>query len=153
MNCPNCKAKLVKYTLNLLQCPECWKVTEIMKPLIYLASPYSSTDPEVILARVDATANALARLIEQGHCVFSPIVHSHPIAHLVSFSPINHAEGELSGWMAFDFTFIDHCEEVWVLQIDGWDQSRGIAAEVEYAKQQGKTVRYIAADDHLKAGA
>lgn len=34
MNCPNCKAKLVKYTLNLLQCPKDWTVYEKRKRLI-----------------------------------------------------------------------------------------------------------------------
>jgi nucleoside 2-deoxyribosyltransferase len=114
-----------------------------MKPLIYLASPYSSPSQEILEARVEQTQKALAGLIEAGHIVFSPIVHSHPIANLVSFSPINHAEGELSGWMAYDFGFIDKCDEVWVLKIDGWDKSRGVRAEIDYANETGKEVRFV----------
>ena len=113
------------------------------KKLIYLASPYSHPDPDVLIARVAAVQRATARFIEQGHLVFSPIVHSDPIANLVAFSPINHAEGELSGWMAYDFGFIDKCDAVWVLTIDGWDQSWGVRAEIEYAERTGKPVEYV----------
>jgi nucleoside 2-deoxyribosyltransferase len=144
MKCPHCGRLMRPFTLSLVQCPDDNSVAD-MKKLIYLASPYSSTDPQVVLDRVDATAQALARLIESGELVFSPIIHSHPIAHLVSFSALNHTEGELSGWMKFDFDFISKCDEVWVLQLDGWEQSRGIAAEIEYAESQQKPVRYIQA--------
>jgi hypothetical protein len=132
------------YTLNLVQCPDDHFVMTL-KPLIYLASPYSSKDPVIVANRVSATATALARLIEQGNLVFSPIIHSHPIADIVSFSALNHEDGELSGWMAFDFAFIDKCDEVWVLQLEGWEQSRGVTAEIEYAERTGKPVRYIQA--------
>lgn len=114
-----------------------------MKSLIYLASPYSTPCPVLLEERVKRTGEAAAKLIEKGHLIFSPIVSSHPIAHLVSFSPVNHAEGELSGWMAYDFAMIDKCDEVWVLMLDGWEKSRGVEAETDYAEERGKPVKFI----------
>jgi nucleoside 2-deoxyribosyltransferase len=117
--------------------------TDMNKELIYLASPYSSYDKEVVSRRVDEVSKATATLIERGHLIFSPIVHSHPIAHLVSFDPLNHAPDKLTGWMAYDFAMIDNAAEVWVLQIDGWEQSNGVQAEVGYAMRIGKPVKFV----------
>lgn len=117
-----------------------------MKKLIYLASPYSSEDPGVILSRVKAVQGATAKLIEQGNLIFSPIVHSHPIADLVSFSPIN-TQGQgadgMSGWMDYDRAMIDKADEVWVLCLPGWMASRGVAAEIEHARKTGTPLKLI----------
>lgn len=112
------------------------------KKLIYLASPYSHDDPHVIERRVRQVQAAAARLIELGHLIFSPIVHSHPIADQVSFSPVNTAD-KLSGWMEYDRAMIDKADELWVLELDGWAQSRGVEAERNHALATGKTVRHI----------
>jgi nucleoside 2-deoxyribosyltransferase len=115
------------------------------KELIYLASPYSSYDREELNERVRKTERATATLIERGHLIFSPILHSHYIAHLVSFDPLNHAPDKMTGWMAYDFAMIDKADEVWVLQIPGWDTSNGVRAEVEYAQKTGKPIKYVTA--------
>lgn len=112
------------------------------KPLIYLASPYSSDNGTTINRRVTATQQATAKLIEQGNLIFSPIVHSHPIADLVSFSPINTAKA-MSGWTAYDEAIIDKCDEVWVLMLDGWDKSRGVSHEIAYAFANKKPMRSV----------
>jgi hypothetical protein len=114
-----------------------------MKSLIYLASPYSSPDPSVIEDRLEQVQKATAKLINEGHLVFSPIVHSHPIAHLVNFAPIHHGDGELSGWMKYDFAMIDKCDELWVLTLKGWTKSRGVMAEIEYADLAGIPISFV----------
>jgi nucleoside 2-deoxyribosyltransferase len=112
------------------------------KKLIYLASPYSAPTKEQMLQRTKDVQVATAKLIEQGHLIFSPIVHTQPIEDIVSFSPVN-TEGEMSGWMKYDFAMIDKCDEVWVLKIDGWEASRGVAAEIQYARHTRKLVRSV----------
>lgn len=110
--------------------------------LIYLASPYSHDDPNVIERRVRQVQAAAARLIELGHLIFSPIVHSHPIADIVTFAPVNTADA-LSGWMEYDRAMIDKADELWVLELDGWAISRGVEAEMNHALNTGKTIRHI----------
>lgn len=110
--------------------------------MIYLASPYSASKAHIIERRVRNVQMATAKLIEQGHVIFSPIVHSHPIAHLVSFSPLN-SPGELSPWMKHDFAMIDVAEEVWVLMLEDWKYSRGVSAEIDYGRSLGKPVRFV----------
>ena len=45
-------------------------------PYVYLASPFSHPDPEVRIARVAAIAKITARLIAEGHIVFSPVAYT-----------------------------------------------------------------------------
>jgi hypothetical protein len=116
------------------------------KPLVYLASPYSSADKSIIERRVSDVQAATAKLIEQGNLIFSPIVHSHPLSPLVSWSPVNtctRPESATSEWMCYDKAFIDHCDELWVLMLDGWDTSRGVSDEIAYAYEHNIPVRFV----------
>lgn len=150
MKCPHCGTKMVPYekNLDLWQCPKDFNVEPSeMKKLIYLASPYSHKDPLIVLKRVGDTSWATAKLIENGHLIFSPICHSHHMAHLVKFDPLNHAPDKLTGWMAYDFAFIEKADEVWVLMQDGWKDSHGIAAEIAHAQQCSTPIRYVSFPD------
>jgi len=101
---------------------------------IYLASPYSHPDPAVRQKRYEDVLEITAKLSKIGYVVFSPIVHSHPMS-------VHHdMPGDWAFWSKIDYKFIDACREIWVLDMDGWDKSVGIKAEMEYAKSIGKMV-------------
>jgi len=101
---------------------------------IYLACPYSHTDPNVRQKRFEQANMAAAKLMQEGHHVFSPISHTHPIA----------LAGDLPKgwdyWQEYDRMFIEWCEVVYVLAIDGWDDSVGVQAEIAIAEELGKVV-------------
>ena len=104
--------------------------------MIYLASPYTHDDPAVMQARYEAVCQAAAHFMGMGHHVYSPIAHSHGIA----------AYGlptEWKFWQALDEDMIRRCDEVWVVMLDGWDESRGIRAEVAFAQAEGKRVFFM----------
>ena len=105
--------------------------------MIYLASPYTHEDPSVMEQRFDAACRAAGKLMAQGYVVFSPIAHTHPIA----------VRCELPRgwdyWERFDRQFIEACQKVLVLRIDGWHTSKGVAAEVKLAESRGIPVDYI----------
>jgi nucleoside 2-deoxyribosyltransferase len=111
---------------------------------IYLAIPYSYNPEESF-----RIANKIAaRLMKEGHNVFSPISHSHPIA--------NHLPEELrtdsEWWMTQDLPFVEWADEVHVVSIGGygWDlieESKGVQREILHAAQHGKPVNVIEYDD------
>lgn len=103
--------------------------------VIYLASPYSDPDPTVRQARFEDAVAAAARFWKAGFVVFSPIAHSHPIA-------LHGLEGTWEQWQEFDKAILGACSELWVLQLDGWDVSRGVAAEIAFAKEWGLPIRW-----------
>ena len=107
--------------------------------LVYLASPYSHPDPAVRQARYQAACRAAAWLIGQGHLVFSPIAHSHAIAQ--HGLPV-----DWGFWEEQDRRLLAACDELWVLMLDGWEDSRGVQAEVAIARKLGKPVGYLALD-------
>lgn len=108
--------------------------------MIYLASPYSHPDPAVQAERCEAVCRVAAHLIRLGHVVFSPIAHSHGIAK----------HGLPTDWLFWekqDHALLAVCDELWVVTLDGWQESRGVQAEIAMARALGKPIRYVAEDD------
>jgi nucleoside 2-deoxyribosyltransferase len=104
--------------------------------MIYLASPYSHVDPAVREQRFTIATRVAAKLIRAGHQVFSPISHSHPIAS-------NGVPTDWTFWKAFDRRMLEACDELIVLMLDGWRESRGVQAEINLAIKLGKPIRYV----------
>ena len=104
--------------------------------MIYLASPYSHLDPSVREARFDAACQATVELVRAGHVVFSPIVHGHP---LVRFDLPTTWEY----WERFDREYLRRCDEMLVLMLDGWRESRGVQAEIDLAIEMDLPIRYL----------
>lgn len=108
--------------------------------MIYLASPYSHPDPAVREQRFRAACRAAVALLHAGQVVFSPITHSHPLAQ--------HGLPEnWQFWERYDRAFLERCDEVVVLTLDGWEESVGVQAEILIARELGKPVRYVAPED------
>ena len=105
--------------------------------MIYLACPYSHPMEGVRKARFRAANITAARLMAEGHIVYSAISHSHPIA-------VENGLGlDWDFWRAADIYFIGICDEVVVLMYPGWDTSQGIAAEMRIAKSLGKKITFM----------
>lgn len=108
-----------------------------MKRLSYLASPYSHPDPEVRRQRFEDVCRIAGRLMSQGKLIFSPIAHTHPIAEM----------GDLPKgfdfWEEFDRAMLAACGELLILRLSGWQESQGIAAEIEIATEMDIPINYI----------
>ena len=108
-----------------------------MTPLTYLASPYSHADPTVKEARYQAVVAEVAAFMRRGEHVFSPIVHSHPVA-------IAHElPGDFGFWAEYDELMVSRCDRLVVLMLDGWKQSRGVHAEIAIARRLGLPVTFM----------
>ena len=109
--------------------------------MIYLASPYMHSDPAVRQERFEVACRAAAELIRQGKTVFSPIAHSHAICQLGL--PLDWAF-----WERHDMEFLQRCDEIVVLKLDGWKESVGVQAEIGAARRLEKPVTFL--DVHLR---
>lgn len=105
--------------------------------MIYLACPYSHLDSNVREYRFMKANQMAALLMRDGHIVYSPISHTHPIA----------MEGDLpldwSYWQSVDEFYIRLCERVIVLMLTGWESSKGVQAEIEIARALDKPVEFM----------
>ena len=103
---------------------------------IYLAIPYNDPSPEIRNKRFEIANEKSAEFFNQGYNVFSPISHSHPIAIQCDLPK------GYDFWSRWNKTFIEWCDELHVICIDGWIESRGVQDEIRIAKEMGKPVRY-----------
>jgi hypothetical protein len=109
----------------------------VRKSLVYLASPYSHPDPAVREGRFQEVCRAAAHLMRAGLHVFSPIAHTHPVA-LAGSLP--------SGWeywRGYDDAVLSACRALVVLAMEGWESSRGVAGEVEIARELGIPILHV----------
>jgi len=108
------------------------------RPLTYLASPYSSPDGMLRLMRYEINIHATAYLITtQGWNVFSPIVHSHPLAVIAGMN------GDWNFWREIDRGYLQVSERLVVLRLPGWEESIGVTAERHIAHEFGIPTVYL----------
>ena len=105
--------------------------------LIYLAVPYSSPVPGVKEWRFQEVNKVAAKLMGDGHHIFSPISHTHPIA-LAGNLPT-----DWEFWQQYDRAVLKVCSKMLVLTLPGWEESRGVAGEIAIAKEMGIPIEYI----------
>lgn len=105
---------------------------------IYLASPYTDEDENVMIFRYKKAVEAAAKLLSEGYLVFSPIVHSHPIA-------ITHnLPRDYTFWEDYSTSFLLYwAEAVVVLLLPGPAYSKGVSAEIATARRAGLPVYYL----------
>ena len=105
--------------------------------LIYVASPYYHDNLEIMKQRYDAVSDACYLMAMSGWSIISPVMIWHPVK--VSKAAF---EGVIdSDLVRMNKALLLHCDALIVLQIKGWEQSKGIAMEVDWARDAGKEVR------------
>jgi len=108
--------------------------------MIYLASPYSNQSEVVRHRRYVLAVDAVAKIIRAGHIVYSPIVHSHPLA------TTHDLPKDWKFWQRQCIGMLDVASEMWILQIDGVDHSIGVEAERQHAMRRRIPVRLVTVD-------
>ena len=103
----------------------------------YLASPYSSDNPDTRERRLDAAFDALAFLIKHKFWAYSPIVHCHEIAIRNGLPSSYHF------WQQYNHAMMLSSKSLFVLTIDGWDESLGVADEIAFARRINLTTKFL----------
>jgi hypothetical protein len=91
--------------------------------MIYLASPYTHSDPAVRKQRFQCVKTALFLLLRDRVWAYSPIVHCHELARENKL-PTTH-----DFWLEYDFDFLRRCDALYTLILPGWEDSKGVAEE------------------------
>lgn len=99
----------------------------------YVASPYSQWPQGHEHAFETAAAHA-GRLLKMKVPIFSPIAHTHPLwKHCPPLRELSHQD-----WMDFDKIFVDAAHGTIVLNMEGWESSKGVQMEIEWTRAAGK---------------
>jgi hypothetical protein len=106
--------------------------------VVYLAGPFSS-DLKVIEKHREVLHDYYTYLIydRYNQPVFGPITQSGRLSKKFGLS------GKYDYWKAQDRAMVKKCDAVWVMAIDGWEDSIGVEDELALAKELGKQVLFI----------
>ncbi len=104
--------------------------------MIYLASPYTHPEAMVRYDRFLRVNSVAAELMREGLHVFSPISHCHSIATM------NQLPTDWEFWQDHCKAGLKKCDSLWVLKLDGWKESRGVAMEIATANLMLMPIEY-----------
>lgn len=104
--------------------------------MIYLASPYSDSSLIIRHHRFLNTQRFVAHHLQRGTFLFSPIVYTHEMAIAYGL-PL-----DAQSWSTFNNDILDRVAAMWVLKLDGWQDSVGVSAEIERAERLGLEIHY-----------
>lgn len=108
--------------------------------MIYLASPYSHPDELIRRTRFLLAEEFVAKHFPEH--IYSPIVHYHELA-------IRHSlPTDFETWRRINFDMIRRADEFWILDIPGWEDSKGVTGETKFAMECGFRVRMVSGAIH-----
>jgi hypothetical protein len=109
-----------------------------MDKIIYLASPYSHADKTIQEENFRKISKVAADFTSKGFIVISPITYGHT---LVTFKPEMPTTWEF--WENFCLSILAKCDKMIVVKMEGWDLSRGVKGEIDYATKHNIPIDYI----------
>jgi len=100
--------------------------------MYYLASPYTHPNPIVVASRYAEAMVMTYKLMKEEIPVFSPIVHCHEMAQRFAM-PKDYAY-----WKGYNRAMLARADELLILTLDGWEESKGVQDELAFATKHGK---------------
>jgi hypothetical protein len=98
--------------------------------MIYIATPYTDDDPNIIEHRVEKVTQYAAYLYSWGYNCFSPITHGHQVQRYLP----ERLRKDHRFWLAIDMPFLQAATELHVVASPGVDQSSGVRWELDTAR-------------------
>lgn len=108
-----------------------------MNELTYVASPYTSEDPEVMNERYKMVTAYITECVNKGEVVISPVMYCR------LFGTIHDRRAWADFWPDFCLLILVKCEYLRVVKMDGWKLSVGVSAEISFARDHGILIEYI----------
>ncbi len=105
--------------------------------MIYLASPYAHKNPLIMELRFEKVCRVAGAMMKDGLFIYSPIAHNHPIATRIDLPRT------WDFWKNIDLHILEKCDQLWVLKLEGWEESKGVAAEIKFAEEKKIPITYV----------
>ena len=112
--------------------------------LVYLAAPYSDKDPDVKEQRIANFCLVDAKLSLEGYYTVSPMLKS------LLFRYTSKVPSTWEFWQGYGEEIIKACNKMFVIMLDGWEESEGVQGEIELANKYGIEIEYIDPDKYLE---
>lgn len=112
--------------------------------MIFISAPYSSKDKVLESTRYRNICQYAAYLFANNKTSMSPVMMGHPCLEFEQMP------GDFTFWKNYSFEVLSKCDELHVLQLDGWHESVGVAQETIYADNAEIPVKYVTVTDDNK---
>lgn len=104
--------------------------------MIYIASPFSSPNKTVEADRYTKVSRYAHKLMLVGKVSFSPVVYGY------HFHTTYGVPGDFDTWIEFNKAMIQSSDLLDVYKLPGWVKSKGVQAEIAFAREVGLPVIY-----------
>ncbi len=104
--------------------------------IVYVAAPYSNVEDKEELLDQIAKFNADYMVANPGEYLITGLVHHYALKHNKNLG------SDWKFWKTFCIDFLDRVDKLIVLQFPGWDTSRGVQEEIEYAQYLALPIEY-----------
>lgn len=105
--------------------------------IIYIGSPYSHPDENIRIERFNQVTIFAAQLVSKGYTAISPITYGHLLLDYKKMPT------EFEFWNKFCISLLSKCSDIYIYKIDGWQESKGLKAEIEFAEKNNINVKYF----------
>ena len=104
---------------------------------IFVAGPFNHPDDFIKKLRTDSIATYCVKLFNEGHVPVSALLCG------LTFAEHGNLPTDTNTWENFSKVMVKGCDELHVLQLEGWDLSSGVKLEIEEAKNLNIPIIYI----------
>lgn len=108
-----------------------------MNKIIYISSPYSDQDSLTVEENYQKVSMYVSKLISEGFVTISHITYGHTLVGFHSMPT------DWDFWRNFCLSVLNICDEMHVYMLNGWNESKGVKEEIQYAKSIGIEIKYI----------
>lgn len=103
--------------------------------LVYVAAPYSDSNPSIVDQRMIDYCKADAYLLSQGYFTIAPLLKHYVKDH--ASLPDN-----WDYWKNYCKANLNHCESMIVIMLEGWNESEGVQAEIRLCYEYNIPIYY-----------
>ena len=110
----------------------------------YLALPYSHKSERVMVERAAVSDFIFSELSKEGRIIYAPISSCHYIARTYTMPT------DWRFWGKMGEAFVKASKRVLVIPLPGWQDSIGLTAEIEIAKENGIAIEFLDLKHYMK---
>ena len=110
--------------------------------VIFISAPFNNVDKDTIRENVKQQARYAVHLLKKDICFVSPILTGTKILDFYNL------DSRYNAWSLMCVQYIDLCTEVHILDLPGWNKSKGVLAEIRYAQANDKKIFLTSIKDY-----
>jgi len=108
-----------------------------MNRKIFVAGPFNHPDKEVMDYRTKTIAEYCVKIFNEGNFPVSALLSG------LSFANYGNLPTDTETWRNFSIKYVEGCDELHILKLEGWEESSGLKTEIATAERLGILIKYF----------